>query len=54
MRGESLKKDKINIVSLTLKDCLGLNFQWKYTYLVIIIIFILLLLFSFFIQFSLT
>ena len=25
MRGESLKKDKINIGSLTLKDCLGLK-----------------------------
>ena len=45
MRGESLKKDKINIVSLTLKDCLGLNFQGKYIYLVIIIIIIIIFIF---------
>ena len=35
VRGESLKKDEINMVSLTLRDCLGLSFQGIYIYLFI-------------------
>ena len=54
-----LKKGKINIASLTLRDCLGLSFKGIYIYLVIIIIIIIIIIIvvfflSFFIQFSLT
>ena len=35
VRGKSLKKDQMNIVSLTLRDCLGLCFQGIYIYLFI-------------------
>ena len=38
-RREFEQKDEINIVSLTLRECLGLSFQGIYIYLFIIIIF---------------
>ena len=41
-RGErrELKRDEMNIVSLTLRDFLGLSFQEIYIYLVIVIVII--------------
>ena len=53
MRGESLKKDEMNIVSLTLRDCLGLSFQGMYIYL-FICLFIIIIIIIIFIQFGLT
>ena len=35
VRGESLKKNEMSIVSLTLRECLGLSFQGIYIYLFI-------------------
>ena len=44
-----MKKDEMNIVSLTLRDCLGLSFQGMYIYLFICLFIIII-----FIQFGLT
>ena len=54
VRGESLKKDEMNIVSLTLRDCLGLSFQGMYIYLFICLFIIIIIIIIIFIQFGLT
>ena len=41
--GEFEQKDEMDIVSLTLRDCLGLSFQGIYIYLFIIIIIIIII-----------
>ena len=48
-----MKKDEMNIVSLTLRDCLGLSFQEMYIYL-FICLFIIIIIIIIFIQFGLT
>ena len=48
-----MKKDEMNIVSLTLRDCLGLSFQGMYIYL-FICLFIIIIIIIIFIQFGLT
>ena len=50
-----MKKDEMNIVSLTLRDCLGLSFQGMYIYLFIcLFIIIIIIIIIIFIQFGLT
>ena len=48
-----MKKDEMNIASLTLRDCLGLSFQGMYIYL-FICLFIIIIIIIIFIQFGLT
>ena len=49
-----MKKDEMNIVSLTLRDCLGLSFQGMYIYLFICLFIIIIIIIIIFIQFGLT